>query len=140
MFTTVLTIVGFLIIWSWPLILGLELHHYLPPRVEIGNLLFIINYLIVVIVSCVFPVLTDGETVTFSGFSAIPFFYVVFAFFHLLTYPGKLLKSLELGKETSFADYIGYGVFILFWPIGIWFLQPRINKAVSEKLVVEEEK
>ena len=57
--------------------------------------------------------------------------------FHLLAlvatvyafrFNAKLLVSYEIGENAHIANYIGE--FFLFWfmPIGIWILQPRINK------------
>ncbi|MBL7815237.1 MAG: hypothetical protein JNL70_09510 [Saprospiraceae bacterium] len=48
--------------------------------------------------------------------------------FYIFYYNAKVLKTVEMQKKVSFGDYIGE--FFLFWffPIGIWILQPRINK------------
>lgn len=136
--TDMLAVAGFLILISWPLILGIELYKYLPNRIELGNTLFIINGFIIILLVTAVVILVEERKIALRGLSALPAFYIFYAYFHLHYFPGKLLKIIETRREGSFADYIGYGVLIFFWPIGIWFLQPRINKAVEEHTSVEE--
>ncbi len=53
--------------------------------------------------------------------------------FFILYFNAKALKSVELQRPALLGDYIGE--FFLFWffPIGLWFLQPRINKVLEEQ-------
>ena len=46
-------------------------------------------------------------------------------------FPGKTLKTLELGKEATFGQYFSYFLLMIFWPIGIWFIQPKLNKIIK---------
>lgn len=133
-----LIIVGFLLMYTWPLIVGIELYRYLPVRIELSNTLFFFHGILSLSAYCVIVILSDGRGMTFNGWSALPAFYGLYAFLHLLAFPAKVLKSIEQGKLASFADYVGYFVLILFWPIGIWFIQPRINRVVAEQVLVEE--
>lgn len=52
--------------------------------------------------------------------------------FYLLYFVAKGLVTIETGKEAFFSDY--FGVFMLFWffPIGVWFLQPKMNRLYRE--------
>jgi len=45
-----------------------------------------------------------------------------------LQFAAKTMKSVELGRLAKFEEYAGE--FFLIWlsPIGVWFLQPRLNK------------
>jgi len=58
-------------------------------------------------------------------------FFSIFCIIYILYFIAKTLKSVELQREAHFSDYIGE--FFLMWcfPIGIWFIQPRINKIVQ---------
>lgn len=78
-------------------------------------------------------VLSDGKGMEFNGLEAIPMFYVFYAFVHSLAFPVKTLKSIELNKEASLGDYFGSFMLIVILPIGIWFLQPRINQIENMK-------
>jgi hypothetical protein len=47
----------------------------------------------------------------------------------------KIFKSVELQKKATFNDYKKELLMFWFFPIGVWWLQPRINKIFSnEKL------
>lgn len=40
----------------------------------------------------------------------------------------KLLSMVETQSDVMFGDYIGTFFLLIFFPIGVWFVQPRINK------------
>ena len=44
----------------------------------------------------------------------------------------------ELQKEATFNDFVGEFFLIWFYPIGIWFVQPEINKVHETSYVVEQ--
>jgi hypothetical protein len=59
--------------------------------------------------------------------------FIIFCLFFSFYFVAKTLKTVELQKKVNFSDYVGE--FLLIWvlfPIGIWFIQPRINKLVKE--------
>ena len=58
------------------------------------------------------------------------FFCIIFSMYFL----AKTLKSAELKREAHFSDYIGD--FFLFWffPVGVWFIQPKVNRIISGEI------
>jgi hypothetical protein len=50
------------------------------------------------------------------------------SFLYLQIFVSKNLVSAETGKSASFSAYLGTSLLIWFWPIGVWFVQPRINR------------
>jgi hypothetical protein len=46
-------------------------------------------------------------------------------------FAAKTLKSIELGRLAKFGDYAGEFFLIWFSPIGIWVLQPRLNRLMN---------
>jgi hypothetical protein len=65
----------------------------------------------------------------------------LFVFVHLLSmvciflglrFAAKTMKSVELGRMAKFGDYAGEFFLIWFSPIGVWFLQPRLNKLTED--------
>lgn len=134
------TIVGVIIYSLWPMFVGNELNQLLPKRITLNFNFFLINTFIWLVVFIGILVISNGEGMTFTGLSALPMFYAIFAYFYFLAYPAIVLNSIEKGKEASLGQYIGDFSLILFLPIGIWFLQPRINKILeNEKLSSAEE-
>ncbi|MCE7993379.1 MAG: hypothetical protein HEP71_15440 [Roseivirga sp.] len=58
----------------------------------------------------------------------------IIALFYGMAIAAKTIKSIEMGKNARFSDYIGEFFLIWFSLIGYWILQPRINRIVrSEK-------
>lgn len=55
-------------------------------------------------------------------------FFAMFCLFYLLYFVAKSLVLAETGRPASFNDYAGPFFLIWFFPIGIWFIQPRINR------------
>lgn len=64
---------------------------------------------------------------------------VVFEFFwmHILAvvlliysmlFAARNLKTADLGREAQATDYFATFILILFFPLGIWFLQPTVNR------------
>ncbi|MCU7551179.1 hypothetical protein OCK74_18810 [Chitinophagaceae bacterium LB-8] len=47
--------------------------------------------------------------------------------FYCVHFTAKALKSVELGRKATFSDYSMEFFLILFFPVGIWLIQPRIN-------------
>lgn len=54
--------------------------------------------------------------------------YVLIAFFN-----AKAIKSVENNKTIRFKDFFWEFLMFLFLPIGIWILQPKINKIFKSR-------
>lgn len=63
----------------------------------------------------------------------LPFhFLAVFCMFYDLYFVSKTLVMAEMGKPTSFYDYAGPLFLLWFFPLGIWFTQPRVNRLYAK--------
>lgn len=131
--TLILKIIGITLYFSYPFIVGLFLYDYLPNTIRLNHNFFLLNSFIWFTTYLIIMILSDGKGMEFTGFAAIPMFYILFAFLHFLSFPVKILKSIEIEKEAKIGDYFGDFFLILFLPIGVWFLQPRINKILETK-------
>ena len=56
-------------------------------------------------------------------------FAILYSFYVL----AKLLKTAEKQRESDFEDFIAEFFFFWIFPIGIWFIQPRINKLFEQE-------
>jgi len=63
--------------------------------------------------------------------------FSMFCIFYCLYFCAKSLKAVELQRPVTFNDYAGEFFLIWLFPIGIWFIQPRINKMFDETLQAE---
>jgi len=136
--TAFLYIVGTVLWLLWPLAVGHELHKLLPRKIEVNYNLFVVNLILTVTVVALVSILSDGEEMTFRGVEMIPFIYLMYATINSLSFPAKVLNSIERNREVSLSEYIGDFFLIVFLPIGIWFLQPRINRILENKELVAD--
>jgi hypothetical protein len=58
--------------------------------------------------------------------------FSMFCIFYSLYFVAKTFKTVELQREVKFADFAGEFFMIWFYPIGIWIVQPKINKMIEE--------
>jgi len=123
---------GIVLYFLWYFIIGLELTEHLPPRVELSRTMFIINAFVLMISMAIIIGVFGGHFSSngLLGFAWIA--YIMYAMFQFMFYPSKVLKSVELGTEASLGQYIRYFFLIFFWPVGIWWIQPKLNKIESE--------
>jgi hypothetical protein len=77
----------------------------------------------------------------FLSLSILPMLFVVIfplhflamsCMFYLLYFVSKSLVLAETGKAASFYDYAGPFFLLWFFPIGVWFTQPRINRLYAD--------
>lgn len=125
-------LVGTFLYFFWVFMSGNILFQILPKKIELNYNLWIINTFIWSMAYLVVMVISDGEGMKFNGIEVIPMLYVFYAILNFMAFPAKALKSLEKGKVADLSEYIGDFFLIFFLPIGIWFLQPRINKIGKE--------
>ena len=59
--------------------------------------------------------------------------FSMFCIFYCLYFVSKTFKTVELQREVEFADFAGEFFLIWFYPIGIWIIQPKINKMVESQ-------
>jgi hypothetical protein len=53
--------------------------------------------------------------------------------FYGLIYIGRLIRSVELGKKPSMKDHLIESVLMLFPPIGLWIIQPKLNRIIANQ-------
>jgi hypothetical protein len=54
--------------------------------------------------------------------------FSMFCIFYCLYFNAKALKAVEWRRPVTFGDYAGEFFLLWFFPLGIWFIQPRINQ------------
>jgi len=130
--TVALRIVGVIIYFGWMLWLGSELHSLDGTSVS-NKGFFQFNGILIIGFFSIGMVINDGNDFQVNGIAALPFFYLFYAVINVLKFPAKRMRSIELGRKASFGDYWGLFFMFIFWPIGVWFIQARVNKLMPEK-------
>lgn len=57
--------------------------------------------------------------------------FSMFCIFYSLYFVATTFKTVELQREVKFSDFAGEFFMIWFYPIGIWIVQPKINKMIE---------
>lgn len=57
--------------------------------------------------------------------------FSMFCIFHTIYYAAKTYKTVEFQKQVNFTDFIGEFFLAWFYFIGVWVLQPKINKMLT---------
>lgn len=139
--------IGSLFAWQWSV--GVGLQKKLPEGVTMRVGVFK-TFLIIPL--CYFALVISLMLYLFNSISTAPgeppfmpgpgFFicialfiplhlFSIFCLFYNMVFVAKTIKTVELQREVTFSDYALEFVLTWFLPVGIWFLQPRINKIVQ---------
>ncbi|TSJ40180.1 hypothetical protein [Fluviicola chungangensis] len=72
------------------------------------------------------------ELVLFGILIFILHLFSIFCILHTIYFSAKVVKCVEMQTNARFSNFVGDFFLIWFFPVGVWFLQPRIN-ALAEK-------
>jgi hypothetical protein len=143
--------VGSLLVWQWSV--GIGLQRFIPEHAKMRIKLFkaciivpaIYFGILLIIVWTVMMSLPDDP----SRFRPNPIYlilliliipmhlFTIFSMFHNMVFVAKAIKTAELQRPLTFGDYALEFVMTWFLFVGIWFLQPRVNKLVNEPVKTE---
>lgn len=59
------------------------------------------------------------------------FLTAIFCHIYVIYFAAKTIKTAENKTATKFEDFVAEFFLIVFFPIGIWILQPRINRMIN---------
>jgi hypothetical protein len=72
-----------------------------------------------------------GQIGGIIGLIVLLHLFSMFCIFYCLYFVAKTFKTVELQREVTFSDFAGEFFLIWFFPIGIWIIQPKINKMIE---------
>ena len=129
---TLLYIIPVVLYVSWLLLLGSRLRKITPSlQLNYHVFLFVGCALIAVITTFRFLALYKPDIFEMFNDTTIllsMMAYLLTSLIILTSFVGKNLKAIEVGNDIDINDYFGDVFGLIFWPIGIWTFQPRINK------------
>lgn len=116
--------------WIWSI--GNELNKRLP----VGQNFKIWGFRAAVILALTLLVFlfwaTENKTIATSDYFMLLLFIGVPIYLGLMIYSvlhaAKTLKTIELGRLAKIDEYAGEAFLIWMVPLGVWFIQPRLNK------------
>lgn len=139
--------IGGLLGWFWSIGVGLqsEVPGNVKMKVKKFKILLITPLIYILLISIamstifngVFETVREPDTSLMGGLLGviIPLhLFSMFCIFYCLYFVAKTFKTVELQREVTFSDFAGE--FFLFWffPVGIWIIQPKINKMIENEI------
>jgi hypothetical protein len=131
--------------WFWSVAVGLQ--KKVPAEVKLNVLRFKISFFVpivflifvMVFIRVVIGGIIETGVIPDPGIF-ITFFVIVIPMnllstvcsIHTIYFTAKTFKTIEMQKEADFTDFIAEFFLIWFYPIGVWVIQPKINKMIEE--------
>ena len=136
----VITLIGYgsLFIWYWTV--GVNIFQKLPQGVGMHvarfKVLLLVSFCLLILTFCLQFLIPDA----LSGDQPADWLFLLFipqilampCILYCIYFIAKSFKASEINRPVTFSDYSGEFWMILFLPIGIWFLQPRIKNLFEE--------
>lgn len=129
-------IMSMVILLSWLYAVATRLYPKLPEghQLKIGRFRFAFFFPVIYIIAFtgLIFVMVSTESPEWI-FIILPFhLFAMVCMFYVFYYTAKSLKSVELQRPVKFADYAGEFFMIWIFFIGVWVIQPRINKIFAD--------
>jgi hypothetical protein len=119
------------LVWLWSL--GSFLNSIVPIAPRPGNKFFsfavIYSALYIPVSMAIFQSINPKLFVATVPLSLL----AVFCMFYNLYFVARNLVIAETGRSGSFSNYAGPFFLLWFFLIGVWFIQPRVNRLYADK-------
>jgi hypothetical protein len=127
------------ILWGWFYAIGVSMSKKLPDTVKMNLTKFkcfmfiAITYMGVLYLFVYFRLFESAYRVIQPNWLIITviitlYLFSLFCIFYCVYFVAKSIKAVELQQPVAFFDYAGELCSLLLFPIGIWAIQPKINK------------
>lgn len=127
--------------WFWSIAIGLQKN--IPVEIEMKVKRFKVLFIIPLVYTVVFMVFIGGlfSGMFTYGFSNSTWFLVIilplhlfsiFCIFHTIYFVAKTIRTAELQRVVTFGDFAGEFFLLWFYIIGIWIIQPKVNRLNRE--------
>tara|TARA_R110002049_G_scaffold265234_3_gene441363 strand:- start:4166 stop:4699 length:534 start_codon:yes stop_codon:yes gene_type:complete len=141
-FTPIITALFLLVLLGWLYSIGVGLQKKTPKNLQMKTLKFKVFMLIPLIYVPFMLGFMDGlfDNIEESDTSSILFLFLsgfllhgisIFGLIYSYYFTAKTIKTIELNREVRFSDFQGILLQLVMFPVGIWFIQPKINKMVE---------
>ncbi len=123
--------------WFWSIAIGLQKN--IPVEIEMKVKRFKALFIIPLVYTIAFMMLIGGlfSGMFTYGFSNSTWFLVIilplhlfsmFCIFHTIYFVAKTIRTAELQRVVTFGDFAGEFFLLWFYIIGIWIIQPKVNR------------
>ncbi|RYU83847.1 hypothetical protein [Hymenobacter persicinus] len=136
---SLISAVAYCLYFIWFAFLGTALFPLLPRGAYYNLSWFIVDIILSALAFSALVILTDDRSFHGEGPMALVMLYAFFALLHGPWFLAVSLVSIEKQHDPEFGFYFGTLLCFLFWPVGVWFIQPRLNKVWKESRSREQQ-
>ncbi|TMM59067.1 hypothetical protein FEE95_06430 [Maribacter algarum] len=139
---------GLLFGWFWSIAIGLQKKVPQSVRMKVKKFqyFFFVPLIYIMLISLLIGFATSGLFIDGNASASIGggisialvvilHFFSMFCIIYCLYFVAKTIKTVELQREVNFNDFIGEFFMLWFYPLGIWIIQPKINKIAETESV-----
>jgi len=130
----------FLVVWI--LKIDEELYYRLPKKPKVNLTILQINLIITFVYLAIIFLFTNGYSISsekdnyaeygWKMWIYVPFtFYIFFSYFYALHFVAYSINILEKRLFNKTTEYTALLLAFFFFPIGLWWLQPKINRILN---------
>ena len=124
------TIISGVALIGWLYFLGMATNQFIPSHMRVSNVFFIVRLSFSLVYIIIMAIYFTHEVPNY----AIPLHIVAtFLVFSCLWTCSKTIVVAETQKDHGYDRYIGTFLLLWFLPVGIWFVQPRLNRLMTMK-------
>lgn len=134
----IVSIISMSVFFGWFWAIGVGLQSKVPNSItmKLGRFKFFLIFPLIYIVSAFLFItnsIAGGTQLNSESLTVIlPLhLFSMFCIFYCLNFTAKTYKTVELQREVTFSDFAGEFFIMWFFPIGIWIIQPKINKLME---------
>lgn len=132
----VITLIGLTLLFVWYWTVGVNIFQKLPQGMIMHltrfKVLLLVSFCLLILTFCLQFLIPNA----LSGDNPADWFFLLFVpqilsmpcMFYCIYFIAKALKASEVNRTVTSSDYSSEFLMLLFLPVGVWFIQPRINK------------
>jgi hypothetical protein len=118
---------------AWIFVLGRALNLCIPVRYRLNEMFQIVNLFVFTVLFVPIMIFLDYKII-FYGFARIIPLLIIFNVMYLFYFTSKALVTAEVGRRVLLKDHILELLLLMIGYLGVWIIQPRINKLWDKKI------
>jgi hypothetical protein len=117
--------------WLWSLGMGINkvIHTGIRPKSKFFRFGIVFTGVYMFLFTAIFLASWNSDEISGTTSLIVPLhFLAMYCMFYSIHFVAKNIVTYELQEEVEFESYSGPFFFLWLYPIGIWLIQPRINR------------
>lgn len=128
--------------WFWSIAIGLQkkIPSEIKMKIKKFKVLFFIPLIYIISIMLLMAGLFSGTEINSFSLIGWPLYIIVllhlfsmFCIFYSIYFVAKTIKTAELKRKVDFGDFTGEFFLLWFYFIGVWIIQPKVNKLYKDE-------